>query len=91
MFRDPVFRDAMLFRQITIDDGKSIIGFDGKKIATHDFAAQNKATFTPTVMMVDGAGKQLGDSIVGVASIDFYSGYVEALAKTAIELVKTSK
>jgi thioredoxin-related protein len=84
MFRDPAFRDAMMFRQITIDDGKSLIDFDGKKISSHEFAERRNATFTPTVMMVDGTGKQLGDSIVGIASIDFYSGYVEALAKAAI-------
>lgn len=84
MFRDPAFRDAMMFRQITIDDGKSLIDFDGKKISSHEFAEKRNATFTPTVMMVDGTGKQLGDSIVGIASIDFYSGYVEALAKAAI-------
>ncbi len=91
MYRDATFRDAVVFRQITIDDGKTLIGFDGKKVSTHDFASQYKATFTPTIMMVDGAGKQIGDSIVGVASIDFYSGYVEALAKGAIDSVKTSK
>lgn len=91
MYRDPIFRDAVVFRQITIDDGKSIVGFDGKRISTHDFALQNNATFTPTVMMVDGNGKQLGESIVGVASVDFYSGYVETLAKAAIDSVKVSK
>jgi thioredoxin-related protein len=88
MFRDPKFRDAMEFRQITIDDGKRLIDFDGRKISTHDFAEQRKSTFTPTVMMVDGNGKQIGESIVGIASIDFYSGYVEELAKTAIEIQK---
>jgi thioredoxin-related protein len=88
MFRDPAFRDAVIFRQITIDDGKSLIDFDGKKISTHEFAERRKATFTPTVMMVEGNGKQMGDSIVGIASIDFYSGYVETLAKTAIAAAK---
>ncbi|TAG81821.1 MAG: hypothetical protein EAZ24_01235 [Burkholderiales bacterium] len=91
MYRDPAFREAVIFRQITIDDGKTLIGFDGKRVSTHDFASQYKAMFTPTVMMVDGAGKQLGDSIVGVASIDFYSGYVETLAKAAIDSLKISK
>lgn len=89
MFRDPTFRDAVIFRQITIDDGQSLMDFDGKKVSTHDFAERRKATFTPTVLMVDGNGKQIGDSIVGIASIDFYSGYVEELAKNAINVAKT--
>jgi thioredoxin-related protein len=91
MFRDQKFRDAMEFRQITIDDGKNLIDFDGKKISTHQFAEKRKATFTPTVMMVNGDGKQIGESIVGIASIDFYSGYVEELAKSAIEKLRGSK
>jgi thioredoxin-related protein len=88
MFRDPKFRDAMEFRQITIDDGKSLIDFDGKRVKNEDFAKQRKGTFTPTIMMVDGNGKQIGESIVGIANADFYSGYVEALAETSIESLK---
>jgi thioredoxin-related protein len=91
MFRDPKFRDAIEFRQITIDDGKNLIDFDGKKISSQNFAERRKATFTPTVMLVDGDGKQIGESIVGIASIDFYSGYVEELAKAAIEKVRNTK
>jgi thioredoxin-related protein len=88
MFRDPKFRDAMEFRQVTIDDGKSLVDFDGKRMKNEDFAKQRKGTFTPTIMMVDGNGKQIGESIVGIASVDFYSGYVETLATNAIESLK---
>jgi thioredoxin-related protein len=91
MFREPKFREAIEFRQITIDDGKTLIDFNGTKISTHEFAQKRKATFTPTVMMVDGNGAQIGESIVGIASIDFYSGYVEELAKAAIEKVRAAK
>jgi thioredoxin-related protein len=91
MFRDPAFRDAMEFRQITIDDDKSLIDFDGKKISTIAFANTRKGTFTPTVMLVDGDGKLLGDAIVGIANGDYHAGYVEALAKGAIETMKARK
>jgi thioredoxin-related protein len=88
MFRDAKFRDAMEFRQITIDDGKSLVDFDGKRVKNEDFAKQRKGTFTPTIMMVDGNGTQLGESIVGIANADFYSGYVEALADNTIKSLK---
>lgn len=91
MFRDPVWRDAMEFRQITIDDDKSLIDFDGKKISTVDFAKARNGNFTPTVMLVDGDGKLLGDSIVGIANSDYHAGYVESLAKGAIEAMKARK
>lgn len=85
MFRNAGWRAAMEFRQVTIDDGKSLIDFDGKTIANIDFAKQRKGTFTPTVMLVDGNGQLLGDPIVGIANFDFYGGYVDALAKKAVD------
>jgi thioredoxin-related protein len=88
MFRDSKYRDAMEFRQITIDDGKSLIDFDGKRVKNEDFAKQRKGTFTPTITMVDGNGKQIGESIIGIANADFYSGYVEALADNAIKSLR---
>jgi thioredoxin-related protein len=85
MFRNAGWRAAIEFRQVTIDDGKSLIDFDGKTVENIDFAKQRKGTFTPTVMVVDGRGQLLGDPIIGIANFDFYGGYVDALAKKAIE------
>jgi thioredoxin-related protein len=88
LYRDKGWRDALEFRQITIDDGKSLIAFDGKKMSNGDFAKERKGNFTPTVMMVDGDGKLLGDPIVGIANFDYYSYNVDTLIKTAIEEAK---
>jgi thioredoxin-related protein len=91
MFRDPAWRSAIEFRQITIDDDKSLIDFDGKKISNIEFAKARKGSFTPTVMLVDGDGKLLGESIVGIANADYHAGYVEALARSAVESLKAKK
>lgn len=85
MFRNAGWNARMEFRQVTIDDGKSLVDFDGKTIGSNDFAKLRKGTFTPTVMLVDGMGQLLGDPIIGIASFDFYGAYVEALANKAIE------
>lgn len=85
MFRNAGWRAAVEFRQVTIDDGKTLVDFDGKTLENIGFAKQRKGTFAPTVMLVDGAGQLLGDPIVGIANFDFYGGYVDALAKKAIE------
>lgn len=91
MFRDAGWRAAIEFRQITVDDGKSLIDFDGKTIENIAFAQKRKGTFTPTVMVVDGNGLLLADPLVGVANFDFYGSYVEAMAKKAIEEVRARK
>lgn len=88
LYRDQGWRNAVEFRQITIDDGKSLIDFDGKKISNEEFARKRKGNFTPTVMMVDGDGRVLGEPVVGIASMDYYSYNVDALIKAAIEEAK---
>ena len=91
MFRNAEWRAAMEFRQVTVDDGKSLIDFDGKTIENIAFARNHKGTFTPTVMLVDDKGQSLGDPIVGISNFDFYGAYVDALAKKAIEEMKARK
>lgn len=88
LYRDQGWRDAIEFRQITIDDGKSLIDFDGKKITNEAFAKKYKGGFTPTIIMVDGNGKSLGEPIVGIASMDYYSYNVDTLIKAAIDASK---
>ena len=91
MFRNADWRATMEFRQVTVDDGKSLVDFDGKSIENIAFAQKRKGTFTPTVMLVDGHGRLLGDPLVGIANFDFYGAYVDALAKKAIEEMRARK
>jgi len=91
MFRNAGWRAALEFRQITIDDGKSLIDFDGKTIENIAFAQRRKGTFAPTVMVVDGNGQLLGEPIVGVANFDFYGAYVDGLVNKAIAEMKARK
>ena len=91
MFRNAEWRAAMEFRQVTVDDGKSLVDFDGKPIENIAFAKNRKGTFTPTVMLVDDKGQLLGDPIVGISNFDFYGAYVDALAKQAIDEMRLRK
>ena len=91
MFRNAEWRAAIEFRQVTVDDGKSLVDFDGKTIENIAFARNRKGTFTPTVMLVDDKGKSLGDPIVGISNFDFYGAYVDALAKKAIDEMRLRK
>ena len=91
MYRNAGWRAALEFRQITVDDGKSLIDFDGKTIENIVFAQKRKGTFAPTVMVIDGEGQLLGDPIVGIANFDFYGAYVDGLVNKAIAEMKARK
>ncbi|HQA34234.1 MAG TPA: hypothetical protein PLD41_10425 [Casimicrobium huifangae] len=89
MYRDAGWRAAVEFRQITIDDGRKFIDFDGRSIESIEFSRARKGGFTPTVMMIDGDGKLLGEPLVGIANFDFYGAYVEEMVKKAIAAVRS--
>ncbi len=91
MFRNAEWRAAIEFRQVTVDDGKTLVDFDGKTIESIAFARNRKGTFTPTVMLVDDKGQSLGDPIVGISNFDFYGAYVDGLAKKAIDEMRARK
>lgn len=88
MYRDAGWRAAIEFRQITIDDGRKFADFDGRSVESITFARERKGTFAPTVLMVDGNGRLLGEPLVGIANFDFYGAYVEDVVKKAIAAVK---
>ena len=77
MTADPAWRDRALFRQIEIDRALPLVGFDRTSTTHHEFAARRGVYLTPTVAVVDGAGKDLTDPIVGLTTLDFYGAYLE--------------
>jgi len=77
MTADPAWRDRALFRQIEIDRVLPLVGFDRAPTTHRDFAARRNVYLTPTVAVVDGAGKDLTDPIVGLTTLDFYGAYLE--------------
>ncbi|MCS6995842.1 MAG: thioredoxin family protein [Casimicrobiaceae bacterium] len=85
MYRDPKWGSRLLFRQIVIDRNTPLIDFDGKRVRPLDVAERLGGRFAPTVVIVDPAGQPLGEPLVGLASVDFYSTYVEQLAKAAVD------
>jgi hypothetical protein len=78
-----------LDRPVGDEDGRKFIDFDGRSIESIEFSRARKGGFTPTVMMVDGDGKLLGEPLVGIANFDFYGAYVEEMVKKAIAAVRS--
>jgi thioredoxin-related protein len=77
MQRDAGWARTAIYRQIDVDKKTPMKDFDGKP-TTHDvFMRKMKLEFTPTVLVVDGAGKPLADPIVGIANWDYYGYNVE--------------
>lgn len=69
-------RDLAIFRQVDIDTQTAMTDFAGRRSNHGAFARTQKASLTPTVVLYDADGRELGDPIIGMRLPDFYGQYL---------------
>ncbi|MEN6585705.1 MAG: thioredoxin fold domain-containing protein [Sulfuricella sp.] len=87
MQRNPEYANKVIFRQLYLKSGKTLLDFAGKKTSHSQFAKQNQIKFTPTVKLFDADGNSLTEPLVGLTTPDFYGSYLDGAIDEA--LVKT--
>lgn len=65
---------AVLMRHVGVDESALIPDFSGKPIKKSKWAYQLNADLTPTVLFLDGNGKEVAPRIVGIPEITMFSG-----------------
>ena len=74
----PMRAEGLQAWQFDVTDSKNAVGdFQGQASSGAKLAKRFAATFTPTVLFFSGQGTELADRLVGVASADFYGGYLD--------------
>ena len=69
--------DRLLIRELFIDRGGKIEGFNGQSISGLEFARQHGAAFTPTLLFLDPSGHELTQRMVGINTPEMYFYYVD--------------
>ena len=85
---DP-WRGRAIFRQVEIGEPLPLADFDGRPITHAILAARYKATLSPTVAVVDGAGTILGTPVVGLLTADFYAAYLGAAIDEGVRKLRS--
>ena len=83
------FKDKAIFRRISLDTGETIIGPDLDEMTTDAFCGAFDATFTPTVLFLDGDGEPLTEKILGMSSRDYYGYDLEQSIMNAYDRLRT--
>jgi thioredoxin-related protein len=83
MQRNADYDDKILVRSISLDDGQTVIDFDGRSLATSEFAARYGASLTPTLLFLNADGIEISERLVGIWSEDFYGGFIDKRIDTA--------
>jgi len=85
MQRNAGYDDKILVRSISLDAGQTVIGFDGRSVATNEFAASYGVSLTPTLLFLNADGSEVSERLVGIWSEDFYGGFIDSRIDTARE------
>ena len=81
--------NKVLIRKLDLDTQGDVVDFDGVKIDSSELANRYDIDVTPTVLFLDGSGRQVARRMVGVSTIDYYGYYLdEAIDKALGKLQK---
>ena len=88
LFLLPMQRNAdydvnILIRSISLDDDQTVIDFEGRSLATSEFAARYGVSLTPTLLFLNADGIEISERLVGIWSEDFYGGFIDSRIDTA--------
>ncbi|MFN3397323.1 MAG: thioredoxin family protein [Sulfurimicrobium sp.] len=90
MQHNPEYANKVIFRQLYLKSGNTLLDFDGKRISHTRFAKQHKIKFTPTINLLDADGNLLAEPLVGLSTPDFYGAYLDAAIDAALAKMRAS-
>jgi thioredoxin-related protein len=77
MMRNAADRERVLIREVSIDVGNEIVDFDGNSVEGFLIFKDYKLVVTPTALLVDSNGKQLGKPMLGANTLEMYGWYLD--------------
>lgn len=83
MIRAGKLADRAIFRELSLDAGFTVTGFNGNDIGGRNFADRYAAVVTPTLLFLDARGVEIADKIVGIGNIEYYGFYFNGALESA--------
>jgi thioredoxin-related protein len=77
------YQDRVIIRKLRLDDGSSLRDFSGKSVDTTRLSDRYRVFVTPTILFVDGEGRELAERMVGINTPELFGGYLDACIDTA--------
>jgi thioredoxin-related protein len=77
----------VIMREMLIDEGQTYIDFDGTQRETRELFVDYDMVVTPTLILLDDRGKQLGETLVGLNTVELYGWYLENAIDYARSLI----
>ena len=75
--------------EVSIDEGVDVVDFDGATVSGRAFADRYKVQVTPTVLVLDAAGNEMGAPLRGTPNLELYSFYLNQRIDDALARLQT--
>ncbi len=88
MLRSGDYTDRVILLEIHSDSYTSLRDFNGQMISAATLAHRYRASFAPTVVLLDARGEELVERLIGITTRDFYGGYLDEAIEQALQRVR---
>jgi thioredoxin-related protein len=82
------YKDLTIIRKLILDNGSSVRDFFGKSMAATQLSGHYRVFVTPTILFVDGNGRELAERIIGINTPELFGGYLDACVETALASIR---
>jgi thioredoxin-related protein len=91
MLRNRDYDERVIIRKLDISRQYPIPDFNGGKTTPAQIASRYGVFVTPTLVFLDGDGREAGERILGVNTLEFYGGYVDEALDQAYHKINHPK
>jgi thioredoxin-related protein len=82
------YEDSIIIRKLILDNGSSVTDFSGRQTAATRLSDHYRVFVTPTILFVNGNGRELSERIVGINTPELFGGYLDACVETALASIR---
>ena len=83
------YTDRVLIRELRIDADQDIIDFNGEKTNPGKIFTRYSLYVTPSVLLLDRQGSELGERQIGINTVDYYAYYLDQAIDQALNKLRT--
>lgn len=88
MLRSGDYESTTLIRKLDVDSRYPMKDLKGKKSNPSEIASKMGVWVTPTLLFLDGHGREVGERVVGVNTLELYGGYVDEAIRQGLRKIR---
>jgi thioredoxin-related protein len=82
------YTEKVIIRRLLLDIGQYATDFDGTQREAAAIASRYRAWVTPTIVFIDGSGREVAERMKGINTPELFGGYLDACIDTALLMIR---